>query len=618
MKKTITQVVVGLPVPGPFDYVVPEELRDTIVPGQRVYVSFGGRRTVGYVTGLLAKSAFPRLKSLLALLDNAPALDGEALQLTKEFSEYYGCSWGEAIETSLPAALRRKKFLELAPPRETGESPAGDAGAPEIAFCHDKGLTGRWPFLREEIAQVLGRDMGVLVLVPEAHQAAEAKGHLEKIPGAIITILDRALSPSEELARWIAVREGRARLAVGTRSAVFAPVRRLGLIVMIDEDHHAYKQEQSPFYHAREVARFRARRTGCRLLFAGSVPSAELWQDLKTEKAAIRAIEPERLSPLQVIDLANYKPQKWSLISFPLQNNIQETLARGGKILLFLNRRGFSSLTRCNQCGHTLQCERCRVNLSYLYSAKTLVCHRCGGRSAMPAFCPQCKSSYLRSTGGGIEKVESELARNYPQARLAKFDKETAATPSTADIIVATQAVLRVLDRLTVALVGILDIDAELNRLDFRAGQRAFSLMVRLRQAACEKVVVQTHNRDSYCLKAARDMDFEKFYQEELKLRRELSLPPFRHLAAVGLRGRDENAVFEQARVLYEHIKKHDAQNIEVLNPQPDFIPKLRDQYRFSIMLKGKSVPRLLAAVSSVSRDFKKKKGIIVTVNVDP
>jgi primosomal protein N' (replication factor Y) len=236
----------------------------------------------------------------------------------------------------------------------------------------------------------------------------------------------------------------------------------------------------------------------------------------------------------------------------------------------------------------------------------------------MPKVCPECKSSYLRSLGTGIEKLESDLTRVFPYARIEQFDRETKGIPKKADIIIATQAILRVIEDINISLIGVLDVDAELNRFDFRSAQKVFSLLMRLRQAAKDKIAVQTYQNKNYCLKTIRNMDFDKFYRHEIKLRRECGFPPFKHLVAIMLRGPKEDVVLGQAKDLFDRLEKDIPKGIEILDFQPDMLPKLRDKYRFTIMLKGKPVKRMLSFVKSAVKASRKKKNVVVTVNVDP
>ncbi|MCC6758468.1 MAG: primosomal protein N' [Candidatus Omnitrophica bacterium] len=631
MPHSIAQVVVGLPVPGPFDYFIPENLRQNIRVGSRVYVQFRAKLCVAYVVELLAASDLPkaRIKTVISVLDNVPTLDANFLKLTKELSEHYACSWGEAIEVALPAILRTKKGIEwVAPPDAEKEVNK----KPELSFIQGT-IHSSVGSIAKKVKAVFGCGQGVLFLVPEVGHVTVVREFLEKVCGvgprhgglgtpsdissSVVADLDRGFGVKRELSEWLSVKEGRIRVAVGTRSAVFAMMPNLGLIVMLDEENPAFKQEPSPFYHARHVALLRQKYEHCDVLFVSPAPTAELWKILKDKKANIEVSEEKKLSTLQVIDLANYKYQNM-LVSFPLQNDVQSTLTKGGKILMFLNRRGFSTLTKCNQCGFVVKCGRCNSILSYLYSKKKMFCPRCDALSELPKICPQCQSAYLRSMGTGIEKLESELAKVYPGARIAVYDSETKTFDREAQLMVATQAVMPFLHRGYFSLIAVLDFDGEINRVDFRAGARAFSLLTRLKQAAGEKLIVQTRHPQHEAIKAAVTMDAEHFYRQELKTRRELGLPPFIEVISLALRGVSEDSVLKQAQELYEQLVKAVGDSFEIAVPQPDLRPKLRDKYRFTIMLKGKTVKSMLKVVDPVLAEFSKSKGVILTVDVNP
>jgi primosomal protein N' (replication factor Y) len=620
MKPKIAQVVVGLPVEGPFDYLIPD-VWPTPQPGQRVHVSFQNRGRVAYVVKLCPQSEVPvaRLKPLLEVLDEAPSVDQYMLQVTHALAQYYGCSWGEAIEAALPAALRIKRIFASS---VAATSPASEIPAQQTIFCHDLSGRRQWGFLQSQIEGAVAKQMAVIWLVPEVLMIPKVCTALKAWGYRDVAVLDKALTAKEELAHWSGIKIGESRIVVGTRSAVFAPVRRLGLIIITDEENLAFKQEQSPFYHARKVAEIRQQVEGGNLLYVSAAPSVELWASMKGNERSEtqwKEIPAQQMGRLQLIDLANYKPGKRTIIAFPLQNMIIDTLARSEKIVLWFNRRGFSTLTKCNQCAHIIKCERCDVHMAYQDSRKQLVCYLCDHAIPLPERCPGCGGVYLRSLGSGIERLESEVARIFPQARVTRFDKETSRIPRNADIIVATQAVLRILPELSVALVGVLSIDTELSRIDYRAAQRVFSLLVYLRQVARDKVVVQTHHIEHYALRCARDLDFIGFYQQELGLRKEMGFPPFCHWITLMIRGKVRDEAYNVALKLHESLNQQRASaEWEVLDLQPDFVPKLRDKYRFHIMLKGPSVPQMLAGIEQAVKVAKRKKDVIVTVNVDP
>lgn len=614
MPSKIAQVVVGLPVEGPFDYAVPPALMDKIAVGQRVRVFFNRRQRLGIIVGFKAKSLFKRLNPVLSCLDSPPVLDEHALAFTKELSEYYACSWGEAIETWLPPALRTASPLEWTPPA----SDVKPEGPPATVLLHDKSLDKRWPLILDMVRKTLDANRGVVFLVPEAALVDFVVAHLMKAVSVPVVVLDKKASAAKELEHWLTVREGKARVVVGTRSAVFAPAADLGLIVIYEEENTAYKQEQTPHYDARVLARMRAGGEGCSVLYVSSAPSAETWEQARKEKWQKITCDAERLSALQIVDMTNYNPQKTSILSFPLQNAIRDTLAQKGKVVLLMNRKGFATRTHCHQCGFTVKCERCNVNLTYLYSQKVMVCRHCNFKAQLPKVCPQCRGGYLRSSGTGTEKLESEVARLYPQARVGRFDTNSKSFPCQADIVITTKAILREQGTVDASLIGVINFDAELHHLDFRCGHHAFALLVRLRRLAAQKLLVQTRMMDNYALQSVCKDDFEGFYKKELSLRKELGFPPYRHLVAIGVRGVNEDFVFEQAKELFTRLEKDHGPKVEISDPHPDVNPKLRDKYRFTILLKGHSVKSILAFIRKALKDFSKKRNTIVTVNVDP
>ena len=456
-----------------------------------------------------------------------------------------------------------------------------------------------WAWLLAQIRDVLQQGRGVIILVPEAAQVKAVSVRLAADVPEPVTILDRRLTAKKELAQWTAVREGRARLILGTRSAVFAPVRDLGLQVIIDEENRSYKQEQSPYYHAREVAEMRGRIEQALTIVVSPAPSAEVWYQVANGAAEAVEFPSTAAASRQAIDLANYKPRYKTILSFPVQSAIRASLERSGRVLLFLNRRGSSTATRCNQCGRAVTCPRCDVAMSYLEDPGHLVCHRCDGSQPLPRRCPHCQGEYLRPTGIGLETVAVEARRLYPEVRVAIFDRESASVPRSARIVVGTQAVLRALRPGEMDLAVVLDFDAELNRMDFRSEHHAFALLTRLARLAGRQLMAQTHQPEDYALRCALKMDWAGFYEQELRHRRESGLPPYQHLLELTVRGPDEAGAAAQIAALHRALLAVDQPGVEILDPQPDARAKLRDQYRFIIILRGSSVPDLHQLVRS-------------------
>lgn len=608
----IAQVVVPVPVEGPFDYLIPDGLSRRADIGCRVFVPFGPRRLVGVIVDLRAKSPFHKLRPLMDVLDSPPAFDEGLLALAKEISVYYGCSLGEALEVMLPVALRRNKVCETRLENGVGEKKTES----QSWLCRNLETPEGKSFFLEKILTTLAAGQDVIVLAPEVAETESWRLDLEENLKIPVTVLDRRMSSSEELARWQTIKEGRARVVIGTRSAVFAPVMNLGLMAVLEEDNPAYKQEQSPFYDARMVAGMRAKGCGASIIFASVAPTLETEYAFRKNPDRILTRAGGGGAKVQIVDMMNYKKNFFATLSVPIQNAIQQALAANGRVILFFNRRGFATVTRCNQCGYVARCERCEVNLVYEYRKKKLVCHLCSQEKEPLNICPQCNSSYVRSLGTGVEKLESETARLFPQARVAVFDRDTKALPKDANVIVATQAVVRILADIRPTVIGVLDFDGQISRSDFRSGQKMFSLLARFRNAATERVLVQTMDPDNYCLRAlARDQE-KVFYSKELSFRRELGFPPFRHLIEMVVRGKKKDDVYAYGQMLHQEMAADLPKGVEIFDLQPDCIPKLREKYRFTIMLKTRHAPRTVSWLKATLHRHK-KSGVVVTVNVD-
>ena len=567
--KKIAQVTVGLPVEGPFDYSVPDEYASQVTPGKRVWVSFHNRPRMAVVTALPKKSAFKNLKPILDVLDPDPVLDENMLKLTREFSELYGCSWGEAVETALPSALRGKRVLKESFP----QSAPVPARSHPFSLIHDQDGGKRWDILEKQIRQTLSDGKGVIFLVAEVILMDRVVEHLNKNFKEETVVFDRKMTPKEELECWLKVKRGQARLIVGTRSEIFAPVPDLGLIVIWDEENSAYKQEQTPRYHVRDVARMRSRLWGIPVIYVSSAPSAELWWAVQKKKEGlVEAFSARGLAALNLIDLTNYKFGRGSYISYPLRNKIEAALKENKRVVIYFNRR----------------------------------------EDHAPA--ASGKAIYKR----GIAKVAEEIRERFPRNAVVTYDAGTAKFPSGADVIVGTRAVFRVLHRFLPDLIGVLGVDNDLSLPDFRASQRVFSTLIHLRQSAAQEVVVQTQNKDSYSLTCARDLDFERFYREEIGLRKQLGLPPFSHLVKILLRSVDEKAARKQADELFRILHETQTSGMDVTDPHPDTPPKLRRHYRLTILVKGRKVKPVMTYVRQALRKLKRKTKVYITLNLDP
>jgi primosomal protein N' (replication factor Y) (superfamily II helicase) len=613
MPAMFAHIAVGLPVEGHFDYLVPPALQNRIAIGDRVQVNFAHAKRLGFVVGLANESAFEKVKPIEAVLDNKPLLSISSLRCASELSRYYGCSLGEAIEVMLPVDARKPKTITCHPFVPKDSAPAKGEGT----LIQTQSMSAHWPLVSERIATTLRDGRGVIVLVPDTSQIPFVMGQLKQALPANAVIHDNERTHKQELENWIALKEGKTRAVVGLRTAAFAPVVQLGLIVVYDEDNGSYQEEQAPYYHARHVALMRSAIERCDVVFVSAAPSVELMHFAQKKNFARLSMGPESALRKQLIDMTNFTSKGPMTISFPLRNSLEKTLAEGGRSLVFINRRGFNTFTHCLFCGHILRCERCESNLVYLSSKRKFECRRCATQRDPVKLCPKCGKDHLRSQGIGVERVVSELKRIFPSARVEGFDKETAAFPKKCDILVATQAVFRMLGEVAFDGVGVLEIDAEFNRGDYRSSQHAFSIVAHLALLARKRLEIQTFHADNNVLRDFVADRSAQFYEQELKLRQDLKLPPFYHLVKIMLRGATQKVVCDQAELLYNLMAEQKTEGIDLLSIQPDAVVKVRDKFRYFILIRGENRQATLVFAKESLAKVKKKSGVIVTVQVD-
>ncbi len=614
MKDTIAEIVVGLPVEGPFDYAISDEWQGRLMIGQRVAVSFAHAKRLGVVVGLKPDSQIKNIKPIQAVLEQQPWLDNVFIALARAMSRRYGCSLGEAVEVMLPKALRAVKAIAFKPAQKILPSQKKT----EQIWIRSQSLQNHWPVIQKKISEVLSLGQGVIILVADSAQIPYVVEQLKPVLPKHVIIHDNERTAKHELAGWTALKEGSIKVIIGLRSAVFAPVASLGLIVMYDEDNASYKEEQSPFYQTREVVLMRSKAQPCDVMIVSFAATVEMVYEAGQSGMAPVVFTGGQPVKRQLIDMTNFASKGPMMISFPLRNSLEKALTDGGKVMAVINRRGHSTFTRCLFCGHVMRCSRCSSNLAFSAIKKKLECRQCSLVLEIPKVCPHCTKDYLRSLGTGVERIALEIKRLFPKAHVERFDREVNIFPKRFDVLVTTQAVLRMLGKLQVQCVGVLDIDAEFSRADYRSSQKAYSLLTHLSLMAQGSIEIQTFHVDNDVLRHFAANRDEEFYQRELALRKELKLPPYAHWVSIMLRGVDEKLVSNQADALYNLLAQNKPERVDVLNVQPDVIPKLRDQFRYTIFARSQDAEATLDFVKSTVSQMKKKSGVITTVHVDP
>ncbi len=599
-------VVLGLPVDEAFDYLVPVNLEGEINLGTRVRINFRNKKEIGYVVGLSNKTKIKKVKEIAALIDLAPILNSKMLELGKELAEYYCCSWGEAIEAALPEELRKGKEID-------GDKKHGDGSLlQEVSLVEKENrplfVQGeeRMPVYLREIKQVLAAKQSAIILFSDVAAAEKAKAVIQESLSCEVFVAFR--KQPNELQVWEKIRKTDSCVVAGTRSSIFSPVNNLGLIIIDQDEDQGYKQEQVPHYHAREVAFMRAKLEGAKVILGSQNASLESFYLAQNNKLEYEII-PSRLAypEIKVIDLRRipYAERKnKSIFSKFLADAIFQALTEKGKVLLVINRKGFATFAACQNCKEALKCPRCNLNLIFHYDENKLKCHHCNFKMEVPKICPSCNAGYIKYAGLGTEKVESELARIFPQARL------------NADIYVATSWKVEHLG-ITFDLIGVMVIDDSLNRLDFRAVEKTFNLLLDLTKLTAKKMIIQSANAGHFCFQALLKNDAQLFLKTELKERKELNFSPYQHMILLKIRGANEEKVQQAAQALFGQLSKIKTTSIKMLALNPGQPAKLRGNFYYQILLRTVNVKR---ANQFLKLHLKEThfSGIIVSIDVDP
>ena len=596
------KVVLGLPIDVAFDYSVPQNFRKDIAVGARVLINFRNKRSVGYVAGLSRVSEIKNIKDILGLIDEKPLLGKELFLLAQKIADYYCCSYGEAIEAMVPQEVRIGKAVrkQIAPFREPSLS---NAVSPTI--LQDLEPEERWGIYIEEVKKAQDAGRSAILLFGDIQGVLKAREVFEKARIKGLYLLYR--KEKEEFEIWQKLRFQDNCVALGTRSAVFAPVNNLGLVILDREDDPVYKQEQAPHYHARQAALMRAEIEGAKVILESVSPSLESFYLAQEKKADYRVIPRERPYPeVKIIDTKRvpYAERKSrAIFSRALTDAILSVLNAKGKILVFINRRGFATYAACHNCGKALKCPECNISLVYHFEEGLLRCHHCSFKMAPPSVCPNCNAGYIKYSGLGTDKVESELARIFPQARIGE------------DIVVSTSLILREEGR-RFDLICALNIDNALNRVDYMAGEKVFSILFGLAALTDGKIFIPTGFPEHHCFKSLVSGKPDIFYREELKFRKQLKYPPYKHMALVKVRGKDAQRVEKAAGDLYERLKAG-SKGVKAISLNPCQPQKLRGNFYWQILFSAARAQKLSRFLKISLKSFR-YSGIIVTVDIDP
>jgi primosomal protein N' (replication factor Y) (superfamily II helicase) len=517
------------------------------------------------------------------------------------------------------------------------------AGKFETSLLHGVTGSGKTEIYMGVVEAVLSRGKTAIVLVPEIALTLWVGRLMRARFGATVAILHSGLPNVERAQQWWRVRRGEARVVVGTRSAVFAPVENLGLIIVDEEQETSYKQEETPRYHGRDTAVYRARLESAVALLGSATPALETYHNARAGKYRLLEITSRvanrPLAEVRIIDLREEfrRSHKATPISESLRAAITLRLDEKTQAMVLINRRGYSWFCLCRSCGAFVQCENCSIALTYHKSRQRLECHYCGYSIRPPKQCPKCQAEYMYYMGDGAERVQEYLREQFPNARIARLDRDTvrskreyqqvlgAFASGAVDVLVGTQMVAKGHDFQRVTLVGVVAADLALGRPDFRAAERTFQLLTQVAGRAGRgdlsgEVLVETHYPEHYAIQLAARQDYTSFYEKEAHFRRMLHYPPFTALASVLVRDRKIENAIRWSRWLAECFASFEKQGVKVLGPAAAPLARLRREYRYQFLLKSPRRSALSQALTAAI-DFCAKKQIPETgviVDVDP
>ncbi|MFH1645550.1 MAG: primosomal protein N' [Candidatus Omnitrophota bacterium] len=657
------KVLVNLPLEGPFDYSIPPLLLSEIAVGKRVWVSFGPRRTVGYVIEISEKSDFGKVKPVLSVIDREPIVTDELIRLTRQISDYYLCSWGEAIDAVVPTALKKGK-VSIKPRLKEDEdkitrtdflepnihqaqalksiSKAIDKGVFKAFLLYGVTGSGKTEVYLHAIARVLKKGLSAIVLVPEISLTPQSVERFRSRFGDTVALFHSRLTAGQKFVEWKKIKDGECKIVVGARSAILSPVKGLGLVIVDEEHDTSYKQQDVPRYNAVDVAIMRARLNNAQVIMGTATPSLESFYKAKEgdyELLSLRErINKKELPKVRVLDMRQeHMNQKRKRVIFSrlMREQIENRLVKGEQVILFLNRRGFSTYANCKKCGYVEKCTRCNVALNYHSDRKLLICHYCNFKKKLELLCPSCKTTYMDYYGFGTQRVESELNRYFPNAVIDRMDADSTKKRKShkkilddfksgkTQIIIGTQMIAKGHDFTNVTLVGVVSADTALNLPDFRSGERTFQLLTQVsgrsgRGDLPGEVIIQSYVSEHYTINYAITHDYDSFYKEELALRKALNLPPFVNLINIGIRSYKEERAEEAANKLALYLQKAEIPGlVEIMGPAQAFIYRLRRQYRWNIMLKVDKLSNAADSLRIALKSFRKPSLAIVSVDVD-
>ncbi|GBE03583.1 primosomal protein N' [bacterium BMS3Abin09] len=645
-----------------FTYIVPDELEPIIKIGARVEVPFKRSYKTGIVTGFGKRPKDPaiKLKEIKSLLDEEPFLPKNILDLIKWVSEYYMSPSGLALKNIVPAAfftgkkagtpriiydppVQKKNSFKLTPEQRKALDEINSVNE-GVFLLHGVTGSGKTEVYINAV-RALPKGKEALVLVPEIAITAQMIDRFRSNFGDDVVFYHSGISVGERITQWQKMRDGEVKIVIGVRSAVFAPFRNLGLIVVDEEQESSYKQFEGVRYNARDVALARAQLEKIKVVLGSATPSMEAYHAAMTGKfkylELTERVSDRKMPDVEIIDMTK-EPKDTFSFSSKLIESIKANASKKLQSLVMLNRRGYSPFFMCPDCGYTYKCPACSISLIYHKDTNTLNCHYCGSHLLPKDLCPECSGSGIKCLGTGTQRIEEELIDLIPGLAFQRMDRDTTTKKLShhrmvkdmedkkIDVLLGTQMVAKGHDFPDVALSAVVSADITMNMPDFRSAERAFQLFTQLagragRGDVAGKAYIQTYEPEHYVFDYVRMHDYKGFFQNEIEMRKELSYPPFGKLIRVIFYFRTKDAAKRITKIISRRIERITPPSpplgkggIVILGPAPAPVEKIRNLWRWHIILKGKNSKSLRQAASIVLDRIKDIKELKTDIDVDP
>ncbi len=666
----------------------------------RVRVPLRSKSAIGIVYRLKKESGLPDVKQIEAVLDRQPVLNEDLLETAEWIAHYYLCSTGEALWTIIPKGIKKRQvdvnLEELYGPSSIdldggavsveAEGTPGAAGVTaEEARTGDKkadmhlrsgggiikdgaiSLTGDQQAVYQALGKALGsrkgehfllhgvtgsgkteiylriihdvftQGRGAILLVPEISLTPQTVRYFLRRVGDELAILHSRLTRAEKINEWHRILSGQKRIVIGARSAIFAPLRDIGIIIIDEEHETSYKSDETPRYNAKSVAYHRTQKHGSLLVLGSATPSVESYYLAKLGKITLLHLPDrvlnQKLPFTHIADLRKVKRDRY--ISKSMLGAIEKRLKLNEQVILFLNRRGFSPHVYCENCGYVFRCNNCDITLTYHRREKMLSCHYCGFSLPPPDTCPGCRDEHISFAGFGTEKIEGIINDHYPGAVIVRMDTDTvkrrmaiaeilgAFSKKQIDILIGTQIVSKGLHFPNVTLVGVLNADIPLNFPDFRSAERTFNLITQVagRAGRSEKggeVIIQTYNPVHYAIQTAKNQNYEEFFSREIKYRQALIYPPFCRIVRLVFRGVREEPLLEAAEQAVAFIKEKTGDYLSILGPSLCPLSRIKSNYRVHVIIKLNRISPILPVLKQLQGEKSMKGRFYLEIDIDP